>query len=102
MRNRAVIAIAAFAFLLGAASLYADRDRPHEGKITRIDRDARVLTVQGEKGDQWDLYWTETTKLKGDVTIEELHEGDSVHFDYVDRDGRMWLTELHRTHRAEH
>src|ERR1700747_1504593 len=100
MRNRAIIVTASLVFLLGAAALYADRERAHEGKIIRIDRDARVLTVQGEKGDQWDLYWTETTKLKGDVTVEELKEGDTVHFDYVDRDGRMWLTELHRTHRA--
>ena len=46
-------------------------DRPHEGKVVKIDNDAMVLTVQGEKDDQWTLSWTETTKLKGDLTRHE-------------------------------
>jgi hypothetical protein len=25
----------------------------------------------------------------------------SRHFDYVDKDGQMWLTELRRTHKAD-
>lgn len=100
MRTKLIVSLAAFLLVVTAAAYAADR--PHEGKITRLDPDMRVMTVQGENGDQWDLYWTETTKLKGDVTIPELREGDSVHFDYIERDGKKWVTELHRTHKAEH
>jgi len=60
-----------------------------------------VLTIQGEKNDQWTLYWTETTKLKGDLAIQEVKVGDKVHFEYVEKDGRMWLSELKRTDKAK-
>jgi len=93
-------ASAALFVLLIAASAYADK-RPHEGKITRIDQTAMVMTVQGEKGDTWELSWTETTKLKNKLTFGELREGDSVHFDFVEKEGKMWLTELRRTGRAQ-
>ena len=63
--------------------------------------DGKVLVVQGEEGDQWQLYWTETTKCKGDVLVTELKPGDSIHFDYVEKDGKMWVTELRRTHKAK-
>ncbi len=91
---------AALFVLLVSASVYAAR-RPHEGKITRIDQTAMMMTIQGENGDTWDVYWTETTKLKNNLTIGELRDGDSVHFDFVEKDGRMLLTELQRTHRAK-
>ncbi len=56
-----------------------------------------VLTVQGEKGDTWDLYVTETTKLKNNLTFGELKEGDSVHFDVVSKEGKLFVSELRRT-----
>ena len=91
-----LVAISAVLLFVLAAAAYAG-DRPHEGKITKIDQNARVMTIQGEKGDTWDLYWTETTKLKSGVTFPELREGDSVHFDFVEKEGRMYVTELRRT-----
>ncbi len=100
MKKVLATASAALFALMMAASAYAS-SRPHEGKITRIDQTDMVLTVQGEKGDTWDLFWTETTKLKHHLTFDELHPGDSVHFDFVDKDGKMWLTELRRTHKAK-
>ena len=100
MKKVLVTASAALFVLLIAASAYADK-RPHEGKITRIDQTAMVMTVQGEKGDTWELSWTETTKLKNRLTFGELREGDSVHFDFVEKEGKMWLTELRRTGRAQ-
>ena len=75
--------------------------RPHEGKITDIDQTAQTMTIQGEKGDTWTVYWTETTKLKHNLTFGELKPGDSVHFDFVEKDGKMWVTELRRTHKAD-
>ncbi|HEX5042124.1 MAG TPA: hypothetical protein VFV75_04410 [Candidatus Polarisedimenticolaceae bacterium] len=77
-----------------------DQERPHEGKVIRLDKDAMSMTVQGEKNDQWDLYWTESTKLEGDLTVEELTVGDEVHFAYVEKEGKKWLTALHRTEKA--
>jgi Cu/Ag efflux protein CusF len=95
-----LIGMTAVLLLVLSTAAYA-AGRPHEGKIVRIDPDARVMTVQGEHGDQWDLYWDETTKLKNNLTFTELREGDSIHFDFVDKDGRMYVTELRRTHRAK-
>ena len=76
-------------------------NRPHEGKVIAVDKVAMVMSVQGEKDDQWTLSWTETTKLKGDLTIEEVKVGDKVHFDYTEKDGKMWLTELKRTEKSK-
>ena len=92
--------ISAALMIVLCAAAYAEQ-RPHEGKITRIDMDSKALTVQGEKGDQWSLYWTDTTKLKNGLTLNELREGDSIHFDYVDKDGKMWVTELRRTKKGD-
>ena len=99
MKKVLATASAALFALLISMSVYA-AGRPNEGKITHIDQTAMLMTVQGEKGDTWDFYWTETTKLKNHLTIGELREGDSVHFDFVEKDGRKLLTELRRTHKA--
>lgn len=100
MKKVLATASASLLVLLVAASAYAEK-RPHEGKITRIDQTAMMLTIQGEKGDSWDVYWTETTKLKHHLTFAELHEGDSVHFDFVEKEGKKWITELRRTGKAK-
>jgi len=100
MKKALAMTFAAVAILLVSSASYAER-RPHEGKITNIDPSAMVMTVQGEKGDEWTLYWTETTKLKHGLTFGELRSGDKVHFDFVEKDGRMWLTELRRTGKAD-
>lgn len=89
------------ALLLACTLPLLANDRPHEGKITSIDFDARMMVVQGEGGDQWMLYWTETTKLKSDLTVSELKPGDLVHFDFVERAEKKFLTELRRTHKAK-
>ncbi|HYK42385.1 MAG TPA: hypothetical protein VE007_08340 [Thermoanaerobaculia bacterium] len=101
MRKRlnTALSLSFVALLVMSAAAIAER-RPHEGKIVAIDPEQKTMTVSGEKNDEWTLYWTETTKLKG-VTVPELQVGDSIHFDYTEKDGRMWLTELRRTHRAK-
>jgi Cu/Ag efflux protein CusF len=91
----------ALSFLLGVGGLATADDRPHEGKVIKLDKELMVLSVQGDKDDQWTLYWTETTKLKGDLTVEELKVGDKIHFEYVEKDGKMWLSELDRTDKAK-
>ena len=87
--------------LLTVGGLAIADDRPHEGKVISVDKDAMVLVVQGEKDDQLTLYWTKTTKLKGDLTVEEIQVGDKIHFEFVDKEAKLWLTELRRTDKAK-
>ncbi len=91
-----LVAVLVVAF---CATVFAG-ERLHEGKITNIDLTQKTLTVQGEKGDSATFIWTETTKLKDGLIIQELKTGDSVHFDYIDKDGQKMLTELRRTKSA--
>ena len=99
--RRFAVLMFALSLLLAVRGLATADDRPHEGKVIKVDKAAMVLAVQGEKDDQWTLYWTETTKLKGNLTVEEVKVGDKVHFEFVEKDGKMWLTELKRTDKAE-
>jgi hypothetical protein len=94
------LSLAALAFILVSAVAVADR-RPHEGKITNIDMTARTLSVQNEKGDTFTLYWDDTTKWKNNLTAQELQVGDSIHFDIVDKNGQMFVSEIRRTSRAK-
>jgi Cu/Ag efflux protein CusF len=114
MRKALGISLAAFAILLMASAGYAN-DRPHEGKIVSVQTveksaDAagetvtnteQSMVVRGEHGDEWTLYWDNTTEFKHDIVPSELKAGDSVHFDFVEKNGKMWLTELRRTHKAD-
>jgi hypothetical protein len=94
------LSLAALAFILVSAVAVAER-RPHEGKITNIDMTARTLSIQNEKGDAFTLYWDDTTKWKNKLTAQELQVGDSIHFDIVDKNGQMFVTEIHRTGKAK-
>ena len=94
------LSLAALAFILVSAVAVAER-RPHEGKITNVDMTARTLSVQNEKGDTFTLYWDDTTKWKKNLTAQELQVGDSIHFDIVDKNGQMFVTEIHRTQKAK-
>jgi len=114
MRKILTLSIAAVVILLMSSPGYAEK-RPHEGKIVNIQtveksvdvqgekvgNVERSMLVQGEKGDQWTLYWDDTTKFKSGLTPNELREGDKIHFDFVQKDGKMWVTELRRTKRAD-
>jgi len=94
------VSLAAVAFVLLSAAALAEK-RPHEGKITNIDMTSRVLAVQEENGDQITLTWDDTTKWKSNLTAQELQVGDSIHFDFVDKQGQKFATEIHRTHKAK-
>lgn len=106
--------LAALALLLMASASYAS-DRPHEGTVVSVqvveksagaagDTVTNVensMVVRGEKGDEWKLYWDNTTKFKNDLAPAQLSQGDHVHFDFVEKDGKMWVTELRRTKKAD-
>jgi Cu/Ag efflux protein CusF len=94
------VSLSALAFVLVGAVLAAE-NRPHEGKITNVDMTARTITIQAEKGDELTVSWDDTTKWKNNLTAQELRPGDSIHFDFVDKQGQKFATEIHRTHRAK-
>jgi len=93
------VSIALAALVLMSASVLAAGK--HEGKIVRIDPDARILAVQGEKGDQWEVTCTETTKLEDGVTLAELRVGDRIEFEYIERDGKIFATSIEREKKAD-
>jgi Cu/Ag efflux protein CusF len=98
MKTKVSIALAGLLLAISTA-LFAG-GKPEEGKIVKLDQDEKMMVVQGEKGDQWELYWTETTKLEGNLTLTELKEGDTVKFHFVEKDGKKWMTDLRRIKRA--
>jgi hypothetical protein len=98
MKQKLSLVLAAM-LLVAAAAVAADHEK--KGKIVRVDPDTRVMVVQGEKGDQWDLYWTETTKFQGGLTATELRPGDKVEFEFIEREGRMWATTIDREKKAD-
>lgn len=97
----ALVCAVCFVLTVGAAAMADDQERPDEGKVVSIDQSAMSMTLEGKKDDRWTLYWTESTKVKGDVTVEELQVGDQVHFKFTEKDGKKWLTELHRSKKAD-
>jgi Cu/Ag efflux protein CusF len=84
-----------------STATFAQEERPSEGQITKIDPDAGVITVRDEVGDEWDLYWSESTKADGTATLLELRPGDFVQFGYEEREGRKVLLEIRRSSKAK-
>ena len=86
--------------------LFASLDDEAAKELRDLLRDKTVphntrLFNQGDKGDQWILYWNESTQLKNELAVGELKPGDSVDFEFVERTGKKFLTELRRTHKAD-
>ena len=98
MKRKSLILLVCAVLALG--SLFA-ADRPREGKIVSIDKEAKMMVVQSGNDDQWTFYWTESTKFKDQLTVPELKVGDKVHFEYTVKDNIMWLTEVDRTEKAK-
>jgi Cu/Ag efflux protein CusF len=96
----------AFLVVLGLAlavstAAFAQEERPHEGQITKIDADAKMITVKDELGDQWDLFWSDATHADENGGLLELKPGDFVQFSYEDREGRKVLTDIRHRSKAK-
>lgn len=98
MKTKA-LTVSLVVLLFAAAGAYAKGRQAHEGKITNIDTAEKTLTVAGEHDQTWTINWNETTKVKG-AKLADLKVGDSIHFDVQEKDGKMWATEIRRTHKA--
>lgn len=86
--------------LILAGSAVAAEGHEQEGKLIRLDPDAKSLEIQTSQGDQMEVYWTETTKLEDGLTIPELRIGDKIEVTYLERDGKKWATEIEREKKA--
>ena len=65
-----------------------------EGTVVGIDKDAKLFVVRGSEGDQWTVSWATGTDPRGDLEGSDLRMFDRVRFDYTERDGVNWLTDL--------
>ena len=101
MKKALPIAVGLILALSTATATFAQKERPDEGQITRIDPDAKMITVRDEAGDSWDLYWSNDTHAEGTASLLELKPGDFVRFDYADRDGHKVLLEIRRSSKVK-
>ena len=100
MLKKVMLAAVGLALILFATPSLAQDARPAEGQITKIDGDAKMITVKDELGDEWDLFWTDSTKSEGTAGFLELRPGDFVKFDYEEKEGRKVLVEIRRSSKA--
>jgi len=98
--KKALLVVVGLALALSTAA-FAQEERPAEGQITKIDADAKMITVKDELGDQWDLFWSDATRADDSAGLLELKPGDFVQFSYEDREGRKVLTDIHRRSKAK-
>ena len=98
--KKALLIVVGLALALSTAA-YAQEDRPNEGQITKIDADAKMITVKDELGDQWDLFWSDATQADESAGLLELKPGDFVQFSYEDREGRKVLTDIRQRSKAK-
>jgi len=99
-KKKALLVIVGLALVLSTAA-FAQEERPNEGQITKIDADAKMITVKDELGDQWDLFWSDATQADESAGLLELKPGDFVQFSYEDREGRKVLTDIRQRSKAK-
>ena len=56
------------------------------GTLARVDMNYRAISVADSKGVNWQIVWTDATKIMGG----ELKEGVSVQVGYVEAENRNW------------
>jgi len=99
-KKKALLVVVGLTLVLSTAA-FAQEERPNEGQITKIDADAKMITVKDELGDQWDLFWSDATQADESAGLLELKPGDFVQFSYEDREGRKVLTDIRQRSKAK-
>lgn len=87
------ITLAAAALLcVSLVSLAGDSKKPGEksasGTISKLDVEAKTLTIAAPDGKTWSISWNDSTRILGG----ELKEGEPVKVGYVESDARMWAS----------
>ena len=103
MKKKALMWTLGLALVLSTASAspsLAQEERPDEGQITKVDQDAKMITVKDELGDEWELFWADWTRSEGTADFLELRPGDYVQFQYKDMEGRKVITDIRRSSKA--
>lgn len=91
---RKLWALAVVAVLCLAAVAVAGEDRmgkAMEGKITKVDMAAKMMTVKDAAGKESTIYWNDATKVEGG----ELKEGATIHYKATEKDGKWWASWVH-------
>jgi hypothetical protein len=66
----------------------ASTEKVVSGTLSRVDMNYRTIAVADSKGVNWQIVWTDATKIMGD----ELKEGASVQVGYVEAENRNWAS----------
>lgn len=86
------ITLAVAALLCVSLVALAGEKKPGEksasGTISKVDVEAKTLTITGADGKTWSISWNDSTKILGG----ELKEGELVKVGYVESDARMWAS----------
>ncbi len=88
--------ILAVVFVVSSAVLLADHER--EATVVKVDPHTMVIVVQNKKGEQSTLYCNASTKLKDGITWANMKPGDKIEYEYKEKDGKSWVTEIEKEH----
>jgi hypothetical protein len=66
----------------------ASTEKVVSGTLARVDMNYRTIAVADSKGVNWQIVWTDATKIMGG----ELKEGASVQVGYVESQNRSWAS----------
>jgi len=93
MRRAGWLSVAAMLWL--TAATFAGEDKPGgmamEGRITKVDAAATVMTVRDAADKETAIYWTDATRIEGG----KLEVGAIVHFKAAEKDGKWWASWVH-------
>lgn len=60
-----------------------------KGKITKLDKDGKSMTLKSSKGREMTMSWDDSTKVDGDMKVGSMA---TVH--YMTRDGKMMASDV--------
>jgi Domain of unknown function (DUF5666) len=85
----ALAVIAVFCAVVGLANQPME-GKGVEGTISKVDMAGKSFVVKTADGKETTYYWNDTTKVQG-----TLKEGETVHVQAAEKDGKMWASAVH-------
>ena len=67
-----------------SGSMKSEKMMTANGKIMKMDKDAKMMTMKSAKGKEMTMYWDDSTKVEGDMM-----EGSMATVHYMMHDGKM-------------
>lgn len=63
-----------------------------KGKITKLDKDGKSMTLKSSKGREMTMSWDDSTKVEGDMKV-----GSTATVHYMTRDGKRMASDVTMT-----